>query len=434
MRAQRIWVRAVSLWSLEAWRAELNALGVSGTDEMPLPAKGVGLCWELGPLSGEAAHALRDVVQAQGGAVWLSAGLADRTAELGRALVVAFPWQVDAILRALHDHANPQVAACGRAWQAARQRLARRPPPTRIGPLTCEWGTRTYVMGILNVTPDSFSGDGLLREADWLKAVVEQARQFVAAGADILDVGGESTRPGAQPVPLEEELRRVVPAVRAIAGELEVAISVDTYKAEVARQAIEAGAHLVNDVWGLRMDPDMARVVAESGVPVIIMHNRSRPKNAVQEQRLGGRYVGVQYEHLMRDVVQELAAQVELARQHGVPDAHIIVDPGIGFGKTVEQNLELLCRLDELHVLGYPVLVGPSRKSFIGYTLDLPPGERLEGTAAAVALSVERGADIVRVHDVREMVRVTRMADAIVRAGVESTVTPSHTAQNGGNG
>lgn len=285
-----------------------------------------------------------------------------------------------------------------------------------IGPRTFRWGERTYVMGILNVTPDSFSGDGLLQRRDPVEAALEQARRFLEAGADVLDVGGESTRPGAEPVGLEEELRRVVPVVRELARVFpEAVISVDTYKAAVAEAALEAGAHLVNDVWGLRADPRMAEVVARYGVPVILMHNRSTPNNAEMRERLGGRYVGVAYENLLEDVKRELLESVALAHAAGIPDERIILDPGIGFGKTVEQNLELVDRLDEIRALGYPVLLGPSRKSFIGYTLNLPPEERLEGTAAAVAVGIVRGADIVRVHDVQAMVRVARMTDAIVR-------------------
>lgn len=270
-------------------------------------------------------------------------------------------------------------------------------------------------MGILNATPDSFSGDGLLQTDDWVQAAVERARLFVKWGADILDVGGESTRPGAQPVDEETELARVVPAVKAIAQEVDVAISVDTYKARVAAAALEAGAHMVNDVWGLRMDPDMARVVADYGVPVVLMHNRSRPKNAVQEARLGARYEGIEYTHLLNDILDELEASIEIALAAGIPETHIIIDPGVGFGKTVEQNLELVDRLDVFRVLGCPLLLGTSRKSFIGYTLDLPPDERVEGTAATVAIGIARGADIVRVHDVLPMVRVARMTDALVR-------------------
>ncbi len=285
-----------------------------------------------------------------------------------------------------------------------------------IGSTTFQWGRQTYVMGILNVTPDSFSGDGLMRDqADWVTAAVAQAQAQTEAGAHILDVGGESTRPGSEPILLEEELRRVVPVVRALAQTVSAPISIDTYKAEVARQALEAGATLVNDVWGLRMDPEMGRVAAASGAALIVMHNRSRPKDSTQEARLGGRYVGVEYADLLGDIIRELRESAELALAAGVSPDRLIVDPGIGFGKTVEQNLELVHRLGELKTLGYPILVGPSRKSFVGYTLNLPPDQRLEGTAAAVALCIDRGADLVRVHDVAAMTRVARIADAIVR-------------------
>lgn len=279
-----------------------------------------------------------------------------------------------------------------------------------------EWGRRTYVMGILNVTPDSFSGDGLSGASDMLASVTERAAAFVAAGADVLDIGGESTRPGSSPVTSEEEMARVVPAIRAArAAVTEACISVDTYRAEVAEAALDAGADWVNDVWGLRMDPRMASLVADRGCPVVIMHNRSKPKDVAQEERLGGHYVGVQYADLLGDVKRELSDQIDVALAAGIRHDQIILDPGIGFGKTVEQNLELLDRLDEVKGMGFPVLLGSSRKSFIGYTLGLPPDQRLEGTAATVAIGIARGADIVRVHDVSAMVRVARMTDAIVR-------------------
>lgn len=278
------------------------------------------------------------------------------------------------------------------------------------------WGERTYIMGILNVTPDSFSGDGLLTQPDAVQAALEQAEEFVRSGADILDVGGESTRPGAKPVPAEVEKERVLPVVRALASTFpDVLISVDTYKASVAEAALEAGAHMVNDVWGLRADPAMADVVSAHRAAVVLMHNRSTPKHASVQPYLGGRYVGVEYNDLLAEVKRELMQSVEIARRAGIPDELIVLDPGIGFGKTVEQNLELVNRLDEVRALGFPVLLGVSRKSFIGYTLNLPPDERLEGTAAAVAVGIVRGADIVRVHDVLFMARVARMTDAIVR-------------------
>jgi dihydropteroate synthase len=287
-----------------------------------------------------------------------------------------------------------------------------------VGQSTLAWGSRTYVMGILNITPDSFSGDGLLAsrdQSDFVQVALEQAQRFAEAGADMLDVGGESTRPGSQPIPLEQELERVLPVVRALANGLDVLISIDTYKAQVAEAALEAGAHMVNDVWGLRADPELAGVARRFNAPVILMHNRSSWVHAEVKERLGGRYVGMQYENLLEDVKRELLESVALARAGGVPDEQIILDPGIGFGKTVEQNLELIDRLGEIRQLGYPVLLGPSRKSFIGYTLDLPPDQRIEGTAAGVAIGIARGADIVRVHDVEYISRVVRMTDAIVR-------------------
>lgn len=279
------------------------------------------------------------------------------------------------------------------------------------------WGSKTYVMGILNATPDSFSGDGLLNAGrdGALARIVAQAQDFVAHGADILDIGGESTRPGSTPVTEAEELARVVPAIRAVRAAVGVPLSVDTYRAAVAEAALAAGANWVNDVWGLRLDPAMAPLVAAAGCPVVLMHNRSKPKDVAQEAQLGGRYVGVVYEELLADVRRELTESVSLAHAAGIGDEQIILDPGIGFGKTVEQNLELLDRVGELRELGYPLLVGPSRKSFIGYTLDAPPDERVAGTAATVAVAIARGADIIRVHDVAVMAQVARMTDAIVR-------------------
>jgi dihydropteroate synthase len=309
----------------------------------------------------------------------------------------------------------------------------------KIGDKKLDWGSRTYVMGILNVTPDSFSGDGLMQPAPSpaeesdarihngksisrpdsardVVAAVERARSFVAAGADILDVGGESTRPGSLPLDAGTERQRVIPVIRALADELPgTLISVDTYKSAVAEEALEAGATIVNDVWGLRADPKLRAVVASARCPVILMHNRSNPASVEVRAQLGGAYIGAEYQDLLEDVKRELMESVGLAREAGIQDERIILDPGIGFGKKVEHNLELVNRLDEVRALGFPVLLGPSRKSFIGYTLDLPPDQRLEGTAATVAIGIARGADIVRVHDVETMVRVAKMTDALVR-------------------
>jgi dihydropteroate synthase len=278
-------------------------------------------------------------------------------------------------------------------------------------------------MGILNVTPDSFSGDGLippLREGEGRgegkHLALQQAKEFLANGADILDVGGESTRPGSEPVGVDEELERVLPAIQAIAKEFPSAlISIDTYKAKVAEEAFKAGAHILNDVWGLRADPELADIAAKYKVPVILMHNRSNPASVEIRAQLGNAYIGSEYQNLIEDVKRELLVSVGLAKKAGVEETRIILDPGVGFGKTREHNLELINRLDEIRILGYPVLLGASRKSFIGFTLDLPADQRVEGTAATVAIGIARGADIVRVHDVKEMARVAKMTDALVR-------------------
>lgn len=269
---------------------------------------------------------------------------------------------------------------------------------TRIGGREFHWGSRTFVMGILNVTPDSFSGDGVMA----VDKAVDQAREMEQAGADLIDIGGESTRPetwSGEGLPPAEELSRVLPVVERAASLIKVPISVDTYKADVALRAINAGATLVNDVWGFMRDPWMAAVVSKAGVPVVLMHNKP-----------GGGYTD-----LMREIAASLNKSVAVGRAAGIAEDRIILDPGIGFGKTREQNLEIIRRLGELRQLGFPLLLGPSRKSFIGKTLDLPADERVEGTAAAVALAVAGGVDIVRVHDVKAMVRVARMADAIAR-------------------
>jgi len=266
---------------------------------------------------------------------------------------------------------------------------------TSCGNMEFRWGQRTYVMGIVNVDPDSFSGDGL-RDAD---AAVAQGKRFAAEGADIIDVGGESTRPGFEPVSADEEMRRVLPVIEILADELSVPVSIDTYKSEVARRAVAAGARMINDVWELKRDQKLAQVAAESGAPLIISQNQRDSK----------------FHDFFPELIASLKRSIQVALDAGVTWNNIIIDPGVGFGKTVEQNVEIVCRLVELKALGRPILLGTSRKSFIGHVLDLPVDQRLEGTAATVAIGIAHGADIVRVHDVAQMVRVARMSDAIVR-------------------
>lgn len=262
------------------------------------------------------------------------------------------------------------------------------------GPLTL--GERTLVMGILNFTPDSFSDGGKFNKLD---IALEHAYQMVEEGADIIDVGGESTRPGFQEVDEKEELARVIPVIEALSKKIKVPISIDTYKAEVGRRAMEAGAAVINDVWGFQKEPELAQVAADYDCPVILMHNQK----------------GTEYKNLMSDILLFLRKSIGIAETAGVNPEKIIIDPGIGFGKNLAQNLEVMNRLEEFRSLGKAVLLGTSRKRMIGEILDLPVTDRVEGTAATVALGINKGVDIVRVHDVKEIVRIVKMTDAMVR-------------------
>lgn len=265
----------------------------------------------------------------------------------------------------------------------------------QCGPYTLDYGKNTLIMGILNMTPDSFSDGGKYNHLD---EAVERALQMVKDGADIIDIGGESTRPGFDPVSVEQELDRVIPVIEAISREVKVPISIDTYKAEVARQAIKAGAHIINDIWGAKADPQMAAVAAECQVPIILMHNR---KN-------------LDYTDFYRDVVNDLFESITLVKNAGVKDENIILDPGIGFAKDVTYNLEMMRHLDKLVSIGYPVLLGTSRKSMIGHVLNLPVEERMEGTGATVCYGIQKGCQIIRIHDVKEMKRMAVMMDAMM--------------------
>ena len=261
---------------------------------------------------------------------------------------------------------------------------------------------KTHIMGILNITPDSFSDGGIHFDASH---AVDHALRMIDDGADLIDIGGESTRPGSEPVSLDEELRRTLPVIEALAGKISAPISIDTYKSPVAIRALEAGASMVNDISGMRFDPEMPKVISRFSVPVVIMHIKGTPKNM---------QVNPTYEALIPEIMDYFRSSIRLAVKAGIPEDMIILDPGIGFGKTFEHNLEIMNNLDTFSALEKPLLIGPSRKAFLGKILGgLPPQERLEGTAASVAISIIKGAHIVRVHDVREMARVAKVADAI---------------------
>lgn len=265
----------------------------------------------------------------------------------------------------------------------------------QCGPYTLEYGQKTIVMGILNVTPDSFSDGG---KFNFLDKAIEHAIQMVENGADIIDIGGESTRPGHTPLSLEEELERVLPVINAISKRVNIPISVDTYKAEVAKQSLEAGAHIINDIWGAKKDADMAKVAAEYQVPIILMHNR-RERN---------------YQEFFRDALNDLYESIMIVKNAGVKDEKIILDPGIGFAKNYQEDIEMMRNLEKLVGTGYPVLLAPSRKRMIGNTLDLPVGERLEGTGAAICYGIQKGCQMIRVHDVKEISRMAKMMDTLL--------------------
>ncbi len=270
----------------------------------------------------------------------------------------------------------------------------------KCGKYTLNIQDKTMIMGILNTTPDSFSDGG--RYIDIEKAV-EHAKEMIKQGADIIDIGGESTRPGSTIVTADEEIKRVIPVIKRLSKEIEVPISIDTYKAEVAKQAIEAGATIINDIWGAKADQDMAKVAAAYGVPIILMHNRDNQN----------------YDQLIPNMIADLMESVTIAKNAGVKDENIILDPGIGFAKTMDDNLVVMRNLEALVQLGYPLLLATSRKRFIGHVLDLPPTERMEGTGATVCLGIQKGCHMVRVHDVLEISRMAKMMDAMLGKGGE---------------
>jgi dihydropteroate synthase len=272
---------------------------------------------------------------------------------------------------------------------------------------------RPLVMGIINVTPDSFSGDGVLQNNDYAAHALAQAEQMVNDGTDILDIGGESSRPGSVPVSAEEEIRRVVPLVAAIKQKLgNVVIAIDTVKASVAEQALQAGATIINDISALG-DPAMGAIVANHKAKIVLMHNRSEASAVSRDAIIGGQYDAPDYAYIVDDVARELAGRVRAAQNVGITDDKIILDPGIGFGKTPQQNIALIAQLGRIVALGFPVLMGVSRKSFIGHVLGTTVDDRLEGTAACVTACVLRGAHIIRVHDIKFMARVVKMAAAL---------------------
>lgn len=272
------------------------------------------------------------------------------------------------------------------------------PSIIKCGNHTLDYQNKTIIMGILNATPDSFSDGG---KYDHVDTALRRAEEMVKQGVDIIDIGGESTRPNYDRISEQQELERILPVIKAITNNLDITLSVDTYKSVVAKEAVKAGAHIINDIWGAKADPEMAKVAAEYQVPIILMHNREQ----------------MNYEHFIRDALTDLTESIKIVKRAGVLDENIILDPGIGFAKNTSLNLEMIRNLDKLVAMGYPVLLAASRKSMIGDVLNLPPNERMEGTGATICFGIQKGCQMIRVHDVKEMARMAKMMDALAGKG-----------------
>jgi dihydropteroate synthase len=380
---------------------EFREVGSTEAGNRIMLRKGRLLTVHIEGVSLRAANLLKQEALARGGDAAVHRGVGDLSVDSTDVILMVTLGQLEQLIEKL----SIQPFRLKRLAEELRLMLDRyRAPRVRTlscGPYPLTVGQRTLIMGIVNVTPDSFSDGGRYATLD---QAVAHAVRLVEEGADILDIGGESTRPGYTPVDEDEELRRVIPVIETLAGRVNVPISIDSYKPSVAERAIQAGAHIINDIWGLRRDRRMAEVAARYGCPVVVMHNRDTPHPGSPTAAV-------------RAMIRDLQRSVAIARETGISDDRIILDPGIGFGKTHEQNLEVMRRLRDVAGLGFPVLLGPSRKSMIGRVLGLPTDQRVEGTAAAVAFGICGGVDIVRVHDVQQMVRVARMMDAMLGRG-----------------
>ncbi len=389
-------VRNINVSNLKEAQQEITKVGSDSAGCRWMAPKAVHRVLKISGIEPKQANIIKQEMLSRGGEAAVARGTVDGSIEKTDVLLMGTLKQFEELNIKLKMQPFGLSKLAAELKAILRNLEGRRPYILDCRGKSISIGERTIVMGILNATPDSFSDGGTHFD---IEDAVAGARRMVAEGADIIDLGGESTRPGHIPVGLDEELRRIMPVLERLVKEIDVPISIDTFKAEVAKRAMELGAHIINDQWALRADSEMADVAARYGAPVIIMHNQK----------------GTEYSDLMGDIVNYFRESITTARNAGIPQEKIIIDPGIGFGKTVEQNLEVMRRLPELSCLGQPVLLGTSRKSMIGKTLDLPVNERIEGTGASVAVGITLGVDIIRVHDVKEMVRVARMTDAMVR-------------------
>lgn len=388
--------RLLFIENMSTAKEEIRKIGVDAVSIPWLSNKALFIAMKIENVSTFAANIIKQEMLGKGGDVAVSRGVANFSTQSSDILIMGTYSQYNRLIYKLEMQPGVLKEIAEEIKRVLSGLELGKPEYFECGKHKLPIGEKTYIMGILNVTPDSFSDGG---KYNTIESAVKRAREMIENGADIIDVGGESTRPGHQPVDATEEINRVVPVIEVLSKEFNVPISVDTYKAVVADKALKAGAHIVNDVWGLQRDAAMAEVVAKYGAGVVMMHNSDN----------------CEYNDLMGDIIKFLRKSIELAEKTGIRKENMVIDPGIGFGKNLDQNLEVMRRLKELSTLNLPVLLGTSRKSMIGNVLDLPVDERLEGTAATVTLGIANGADFVRVHDVKEMARVARMTDAMVR-------------------
>lgn len=388
--------RILYLDNMQVAKEEIRKIGVDAASIPWLSPKAIHMAVKLENISPLAANIIKQEMLGKGGDAAVNKDVAGGRADRSDILMMGTYGQYNRLVYKLSMQPGVLKDIAEELQRLLSTVDKGKPEHFECGKFKLAIGEKTYVMGILNVTPDSFSDGGKYNNIDF---AVRKAKEMAAEGADIIDIGGESTRPGHEAVDVLEEIGRVVPVVERLSKELDIPISVDTSKALVAEKALQAGAHIINDVWGLQREPLIAEVAAKYGAGVVMMHNKEDKK----------------YQDLMGDIIRFLRKSVEIAEKAGLSRENIAIDPGIGFGKTLENNLEVMRRLKELDSLNLPVLLGTSRKSMIGNILDLPVGERLEGTAATVTLGIANGVDIIRVHDVKEMTRVARMTDAMVR-------------------
>jgi dihydropteroate synthase len=388
--------RILYIDNMNTAKEEIRKIGVDAGAIPWLAPKAVHIVMKLENISPYASNIIKQEMLGKGGDAAVNRGVANFSVERSDVLILGTYSQYSRLIYKLGSQSGSLKDIADEIQRVLDSFDSGKPEVFECGKYKLVIGEKTYIMGILNITPDSFSDGGRYNN---IEEAVKRAKEMVDEGADIIDVGGESTRPGHEPVDALKEIGRVVPVIERLSKELDVPISVDTSKAAVAEKALQAGAHIINDIWGLQADQAMAESVSKYGAGVVIMHNKN----------------DTVYNDLMGDMIKFLRQSIEIADRAGISRNCMVIDPGIGFGKTLEHNLETMRRLKELNSLNLPVLLGTSRKSMIGNVLELPVNERLEGTAATVTLGIANGVDIIRVHDVKEMVRVARMTDAMVR-------------------